>query len=752
MNELKHESTLRKEQNTNNYPNSWNSISFDEKITGDNSDNCDYDDDSYDELKLAMDNIKRKLFSPRTGKVIDDRNNPWAGLASYEDPETTKRKLLFCGRDDECYDVVKLIENNLFITLYGKSGIGKTSLLNAGVFPELRKSLFFPIRLRLGIRSKENPNSFQTIITEAIEGTVCKVETINVVDEQLNEQAVDYIWNYFARHRFYNKTEEILTPVIVFDQFEELFRANREKTEVLLRQLDYINDKDHILENCTINGRPYHYFYNYRFVISIREDNLYDLEDSIDNCYLPALKRCRYRLRSLSAQGAKDVILKPGKGLFDVKEQDEIVSIIVNYACNEDKLHIDTNILSIICHRLYIEHLKSSEKCIKKSSVIRFISGNPFEKLFQEATRSLSKKEKRYIVEHFIDSFGNRNSLSEQELSLNVKNYSSLIEGANRILQRIPLSSDNKNLRVELLHDSFCEPIRRIRDSYDRKNNYRSCGCLTVTFVFFMLYVLLLVYFMREKQKDSETIVNTTYKENDVEDVYISDQIVPEDKSKEKYLSELEMITLSAFSQKQYEEAEKFAYYAISLDKTKMINKIRLLEIFVLQNKYKEVSISLNRYGHEIIIPLIYDFNNLIESRVIDMDDEARYVNTLLSVNYSVIHNNHNSSYVKALCRLSFHAICLGRYKEAEQFAVLGINTDSTQLYNYARLIESITLQGRINEALLLCKKYQNELDYFILSDFEYLLKEDVVPKSQKSNVRKIMTFFRKRYNEIAEK
>ena len=51
--------------------------------------------------------------------------NPWAGLASYEDPAKSVRKLKFCGRDNDIYDVCRLIDDNLLLVLYGKSGIGK---------------------------------------------------------------------------------------------------------------------------------------------------------------------------------------------------------------------------------------------------------------------------------------------------------------------------------------------------------------------------------------------------------------------------------------------------------------------------------------------------------------------------------------------------------------------------------------------------------------------------------------------------
>lgn len=45
--------------------------------------------------------------------------------------------------------VLDAIDNNLFITLYGSSGIGKTSLLRAGVIPILRRKDYFPLYVRL---------------------------------------------------------------------------------------------------------------------------------------------------------------------------------------------------------------------------------------------------------------------------------------------------------------------------------------------------------------------------------------------------------------------------------------------------------------------------------------------------------------------------------------------------------------------------------------------------------------------------
>ena len=393
-------------------------------------------------------------------KTIVDYN-PWPGLSSYDDPATANRVLKFCGRDNDSYDVAELVMDNTFVTLYGKSGIGKTSLLNAGVFPELRKEHFSPLSLRLGMRDQNKPQNYQNIIIEAVKKSVFRVEENDVIPAQDDQQSVDYLWKFFANHRFYDKDDKPTIPVIVLDQFEEVFRYIREKADLLLRQLD----------NCAVNGTSHRYDLNVRFVVSIREDDLYLLEDSIDNCYLPALKRCRYRLHSLKEDGAKEAIVKPGEGLFRAEEQDAIVQAIVKIARNKDDQGISTNLLSLICNRLYVESQKSGSSYISLALVESFVKDNPFERFYNEATHGLSNREKSYIEEHFVDSTGRRNSIPESDFMLHVKEGKKLIEGKNRILQRVSTSSDGKNYRIELIHDSFCEPLSMLKDK--RRNHLR---------------------------------------------------------------------------------------------------------------------------------------------------------------------------------------------------------------------------------------------------------------------------------------
>lgn len=120
------------------------------------------------------------------------KSNPWAGLSSYQDPKYTDNPLKFSGREDDIYDLTRMVMKNIFVTLYGKSGIGKTSLLNAGVFPSLRDAGFLPVSVRLNIEAADC--TFQQCIIARLENLVREgvtIKTANVVEMPSDESAQD---------------------------------------------------------------------------------------------------------------------------------------------------------------------------------------------------------------------------------------------------------------------------------------------------------------------------------------------------------------------------------------------------------------------------------------------------------------------------------------------------------------------------------------------------------------------------------
>ena len=66
--------------------------------------------------------------------------NPFKGCASYEDGDQ------FYGRESEIREIESLIKNETLTLLFSRSGIGKSSIIKAGIFPALKNDYeFFPI-------------------------------------------------------------------------------------------------------------------------------------------------------------------------------------------------------------------------------------------------------------------------------------------------------------------------------------------------------------------------------------------------------------------------------------------------------------------------------------------------------------------------------------------------------------------------------------------------------------------------------
>ena len=74
-----------------------------------------------------------------------DRENPWPGLASF----TEDSREFFFGREKETDELSRLVRRQTLTVLFGQSGLGKSSLLHAGLFPLLRETDHLPLYLRL---------------------------------------------------------------------------------------------------------------------------------------------------------------------------------------------------------------------------------------------------------------------------------------------------------------------------------------------------------------------------------------------------------------------------------------------------------------------------------------------------------------------------------------------------------------------------------------------------------------------------
>src|SRR5580692_1606778 len=83
--------------------------------------------------------------APADSDFAVDARHPWLGLTSY----TEETRGFFYGRDEEVAELARRVQRKLLTVLFGQSGLGKTSVLRAGLVPRLRAQGYCPIYVRI---------------------------------------------------------------------------------------------------------------------------------------------------------------------------------------------------------------------------------------------------------------------------------------------------------------------------------------------------------------------------------------------------------------------------------------------------------------------------------------------------------------------------------------------------------------------------------------------------------------------------
>jgi hypothetical protein len=271
-----------------------------------------------------------------TGVVpIQDRtspDNPWPGLRSYDEEEHD----FFHGRPRETIELMRLVKRDVLTVFFGISGIGKSSLLKAGLFPELRKEGFLPVRSRLDFASADADFGRDVIRNFQAEVARHRISLVEGTPPASGAEP-ETLWEYFHRVRVWEHADA-LTPVIVFDQFEEIFTlgsASRSTAGVaafLAELADLVENQIPLPVRRRIEQtrRPPAFPLDvtpYRVVLALREDYLASLEGLVAR--MPSLsKRNRFRLLPMTKAQALDAVLKPGAGVVREPVARQIVETI----------------------------------------------------------------------------------------------------------------------------------------------------------------------------------------------------------------------------------------------------------------------------------------------------------------------------------------------------------------------------------------------------------------------------------------
>lgn len=408
-----------------------------------------------------------------------DAENPWPGLMAFNQEACS----FFFGRRKETAEIFRLLRRDTLTVLFGQSGLGKTSLLNAGLFPLLLENNYLPVYIRLDF-SDDSPD-FLDQIKEAIDAATTgrRIDAPRFKGSEFERLT---IWEYFHREDvdFWDRQNRLLSPTLVFDQFEEIFTLGRqgtlnvERCRVLLEELACLIDNrppvatEARLEANLNLDKIVFVKQDYKIIFSLREDFLAELE-SLQN-QIRAVMGNRFRLQRMNGRQAFRAVREPGreKDLVD----DRVASLIVRFIASGDKtlqygatspdqlaqLQVEPFLLSLLCRELNIRRIALDRAQISAD----LLSGSREEILrnfYDQTLKAMLPQVRLLIEEHLITGSGFRDSIAredaEAQVGVSTKDIDHLITG--RLLRQeerfgVP--------RLELTHDILTCIVLQSRD------------------------------------------------------------------------------------------------------------------------------------------------------------------------------------------------------------------------------------------------------------------------------------------------
>jgi WD40 repeat protein len=404
-----------------------------------------------------------------------DSENPWPGLESFGESAHD----YFFGRDREAESLLNHVRDASVTVLYGRSGLGKTSLLRAGLFPALREENFLPVYVRLELQEGSKALSLQ------LHQSVYDSIRASVPDALLPTED-ESLWEYLHRKDFelWSAQNYPLTPVIVIDQFEELFTLG-ERVPDLVR--DFMNDLGDLAENRipadvaeridNDEGEADRFqlrSHNYKLLITLREDFLPHLEEWSQ--LIPTLKRSRVRLLPLRQDKAFDAVYKPATNLMSAGLAERVVRIVAGEDLGRSRDVALTNgdrsdgrgtssvepaLLSLFCRELNEERKKRGQSEFDEQ-LVEDAKSDILSNYYSSCVRDLPPGVAEFIESELITEKGFRDSYAREDAvpsRLTGDELGQLI--SSRLLR---LEEYHGAQRIELTHDVLTGVVREHRD------------------------------------------------------------------------------------------------------------------------------------------------------------------------------------------------------------------------------------------------------------------------------------------------
>ncbi|UCF63172.1 MAG: winged helix-turn-helix domain-containing protein [bacterium] len=333
---------------------------------------------------------------------------------------------IFFGRESEIENLSSKILAHRSFLLYGRSGVGKSSIIHAGIVPALKNEG----HQVLVFRTFHNP-------TEEI------LEFFT--NEKSGDAAID-----IRDFRKYIKELTDRNIILIFDQFEQFFlHISAQIQEHFLSTLQQLLE----IEPQKI-----------KVVFVLREDHLADM--NVLKKVLPEIFFNEYRLLKLSCSQAARAIIEPSRKLHFEVEKD-LVDAIVDDLCDVDS--IDPPQLQIVCDTLF--DVRDNSSVLSLTSYLKLggaekILSDYLDKVVQRLDGKQSQLAK-FILLTLISEDGQRQILPLDKLAFYHEDKNKQPDHLQPVISYLAEARLIRTLReegeiwIELTHDFLVSEISR---------------------------------------------------------------------------------------------------------------------------------------------------------------------------------------------------------------------------------------------------------------------------------------------------
>lgn len=297
-------------------------------------------------------------------------------------PFNAEQRHIFFGRERDVEALYQLISLEQMVVLYAKSGLGKSSLINAGMLPRLEtgRSLL-PLSVRFGAFNPENE-----LLASPLETALAQTQAQSELLQRIAPEKEQSLWYNLKSHQMSGTAKKGV--LLVFDQFEELFTYPPAQVHAFAQQMaevlyTAIPDRYRALleqgfqaDNnffSTSELQQLHAPMEVKVLIAIRSDRMSLLNRL--KPFLASILLHTYELDALSVEQAEDAILNPAyqqngfrSPQFDY--EDTAVLDLIDFLSDGRKSAIESFQLQILCE--YVEQevvLKGGKQIVTSSDL-----------------------------------------------------------------------------------------------------------------------------------------------------------------------------------------------------------------------------------------------------------------------------------------------------------------------------------------------------------------------------------------------